>query len=143
MSVISTLWKINCFILPQNEWGYDMRRGMNVSWESLGQYTTDLLGDEAVRKIDAHDTRNPLFLYVAHLAVHSANQYQFLEAPQIIVDKFNYIEDKNRRIFAGNYHTIINTNGFSFLYSRMVKYLYTYSMICTRSDALEIGRIRW
>ena len=42
----------------------------------------------------------PLFLYLAHLAVHSANTYSPLQAPKEIVDHFKYIQDENRRKFA-------------------------------------------
>lgn len=82
-------------------WGYDMRRGKNVSWESYGHYTTDLITDEAVELIRQHEQHSPMFLYVAHLAVHSANDYQFLEAPEYVIKKFDYIKNENRRTFAG------------------------------------------
>lgn len=78
-----------------------MRRGMNVSWESFGSYMTDLVTGEAETIIKSHDPKTPLFLYVAHLAVHSANSYQHLEAPEEIIKKFDYIVDINRRKFAG------------------------------------------
>lgn len=78
-----------------------MRRGMNVSLESFGQYSTDLFTEEAVNVIESHNTSDPLFLYVAHLAVHSANMYQFLQAPKEIIKKFSYIKDVNRRTYAG------------------------------------------
>lgn len=84
-----------------------MRRGMNVSWESYGFYTTDLISAEAVKHIKGHDSKSPMFLYVAHLAVHSANQYQYLQAPDEVIRKFSYIKDKNRRTFAGK------NNGYS------------------------------
>lgn len=74
---------------------------MNVSWESFGNYTTDLITNEAKTLIRSHDSKAPMFLYVSHLAVHSANPYQFLQAPKDIIKKFDYIKDKNRRIFAG------------------------------------------
>ncbi len=86
----------------QSMWGYDMRRGLNVSWESFGHYSTDLFTDESIKIIESHNTSSPLFLYMAHLAVHSANPYQFLEAPREIIEKFDYIKEKDRRIFAGN-----------------------------------------
>lgn len=87
-------------------WGYDMRRGMNVSWDSFGKYSTDLFTEESVHIIKSHDVSKPLFLYVAHLAVHSANMYQFLQAPKNVIKKFDYIKDLNRRIYAGTYtHT--------------------------------------
>lgn len=43
----------------------------------------------------------PLFLYVAHLAVHAANAGKLLEAPQEEIDKFRHIIDPNRRTYAG------------------------------------------
>jgi len=88
-------------------WGYDMRRGMNVSWESYGHYTTDLITDEAVSRIRNHDPSSPMFLYVAHLAVHSANSYQFLEAPEYVIKKFDYIKNQNRRTFAGDFNNLM------------------------------------
>ncbi|XP_059472307.1 arylsulfatase B [Neocloeon triangulifer] len=81
-------------------WGYDMRRGMNVSYDSRGKYTTTLLTEEAVKVVHHHNTSEPLFLYLSHLATHSANPYLPLQAPDDVVKKFSYIEDKNRRIFA-------------------------------------------
>ena len=62
-----------CFL--QDGWGYDFRRNLSVAWEDYGHYATDLFTDEAVSIIQKHsDAANasPLFLYLAHLAVHSA-----------------------------------------------------------------------
>ncbi|XP_071545951.1 arylsulfatase B isoform X6 [Panulirus ornatus] len=66
-----------------------------------GKYTTDLFTAEAVEIINEHNTSQPLFLYLAHLAVHSGNPYAPLQAPEEVVKKFSYIEDENRRKFAG------------------------------------------
>jgi hypothetical protein len=74
---------------------------MNVHWASYGHYTTDLFTEEAVRIILQHGETRPLFLYLAHLATHSANPYRPLQAPADIVNKFSYIADEQRRIFAG------------------------------------------
>jgi hypothetical protein len=74
---------------------------MNVHWASYGHYTTDLFSEEAVRVILQHDDKQPLFLYLAHLATHSANPYRPLQAPANFVNKFSYIADGQRRIFAG------------------------------------------
>jgi hypothetical protein len=38
---------------------------------------------------------------LAHLATHSANPYRPLQAPADFVNKFRYIADEQRRIFAG------------------------------------------
>ena len=49
---------------------------MSVAWSDYGKYATDIFTDEAVETINNHgnaNTTQPLFLYLAHLAVHSAN----------------------------------------------------------------------
>ena len=81
------------FSLLQQGWGYDFRRGLNVSWEDYGTYATDIFTDEAIKIINSHgntdqdlevnflkaNDETPLFLYLAHLAVHSANTYSPLQ----------------------------------------------------------------
>lgn len=86
---------------PVDGWGYDFRRNMSVAWANYGKYATDLFTEEAVSTISKHNESQPLFLYLAHLAVHSANTYSPLQAPKEVVAKFNYIKDSNRRTFAG------------------------------------------
>ena len=78
-----------------------MRRNMEVDRSVFGNYTTRLLSDEAVAVISNHDVSSPLFLYIAHLAVHSANPYSPLQAPQETVNLFSHIKDLERRRFAG------------------------------------------
>lgn len=73
---------------------------------NTGKYSTDLFTDEAVNIISHHNTSQPLFLYLAHLAVHSGNPYAPLQAPADIVEKFSYIDDENRRKFAGEYNEV-------------------------------------
>lgn len=82
-------------------WGYDMRRNMNVAHDAYGKYSTDLFTEEAVNVIRQHNKSQPLFLYLAHLAVHSGNPYAPLQAPSDVVAKFSYIKDEKRRTFAG------------------------------------------
>ena len=50
--------------------------------------------------INAHDTSKPMFMYLAHQAVHNANGNQLIQAPQDVINKFKHIKDKRRRIFA-------------------------------------------
>lgn len=70
-----------------------------------GKYTTDLFTEEAVNVIRQHNKSQPLFLYLAHLAVHSGNPYAPLQAPSEVVAKFSYIKDEKRRKFAGKQYT--------------------------------------
>jgi arylsulfatase A-like enzyme len=59
-------------------------------------YTTTLLGDDAVRLIERHDSAKPLYLYLAFNAVHTPYQ-----APKEYVDRFPNIADPTRRTYAG------------------------------------------
>lgn len=76
--------------------GYDLHRGLNASWENKGKYSTDVFTEEAETIISAHDVEQPLFLYLAYTAPHAP-----LQAPASIVNKFSYIKNQKRRIFAG------------------------------------------
>lgn len=82
-------------------WGFDIRRNMDVAFDLHGQYTTDIITTESVRIIHSHNTSVPLFLYVAHAAVHSGNPYNPLPAPDSTTSKFTQISDYNRRKYAG------------------------------------------
>lgn len=81
-------------------WGLDMRRGFDVAYDLHGKYTTDVITNEAVKIIHNRNSSHPLFLYVAHTAVHSSNPYSPLPAPDDTVAKISNIEDFNRRKFA-------------------------------------------
>jgi arylsulfatase A-like enzyme len=78
-------------------------RGGLVDWQRNGKflkeqgYYTELIGNDAVRIIETHDTAKPLFLYVASLAPHAPYQ-----APQKYVDAYKEtIKDPMRRTYAG------------------------------------------
>lgn len=81
-------------------WGLDMRRNFDVAYDLHGKYTTDVITSEAVKRIQTRNASQPLFLYVAHTAVHSSNSYSPLPAPDETVGKIKNIDDYNRRKFA-------------------------------------------
>ena len=56
---------------------------------------------EAREIINRYDGGNPLFLYVAHQAVHVGNGDDPLQVPQKYVKQFAEIKDRSRRTFAG------------------------------------------
>ena len=58
-------------------------------------YDTQLFGADAVRVINAHDTKSPLFLYLAFTAPHTPYQ-----APQNYLDRYSGIADASRRAYA-------------------------------------------
>jgi arylsulfatase A-like enzyme len=58
-------------------------------------YVTQLLGTDAVKLIDGHDPKTPLFLYLTFTAPHAPYQ-----APQEYLDRYKHIADPNRRAYA-------------------------------------------
>ncbi|KAL3267354.1 hypothetical protein HHI36_011485, partial [Cryptolaemus montrouzieri] len=81
-------------------WGLDMRKDMDLAKDLHGKYSTDIFTNRAVKVIDDHDKEKPLFLYVAHAAVHSGNSYNPLPAPDGYISKFSYIKNYTRQRFA-------------------------------------------
>ncbi|MBI1374766.1 MAG: sulfatase-like hydrolase/transferase [Phycisphaera sp.] len=59
-------------------------------------YTTQLIGDDAVRYIGEQDPTKPFYLYLTFNAPHTPYQ-----APQEYVDRYKNIEEPTRRIYAG------------------------------------------
>jgi arylsulfatase I/J len=58
-------------------------------------YDTQLFGEDAVRLINEHDTKTPLFIYLAFTAPHTPYQ-----APQNYLGKYKAIADPLRRAYA-------------------------------------------
>ena len=58
-------------------------------------YVTELLGADAVKLINGHDPKVPLFLYLTFTAPHAPYQ-----APQAYLDRYKEIEDPTRRAYA-------------------------------------------
>lgn len=77
-----------------------MRDNFDVSYETKGQYATDLFTDKAVDLIQKHNSNTPLFLLLSHLAPHTGNSYATLQAPADDIARFGYIQDKDRRTYA-------------------------------------------
>ena len=73
--------------------GLDWHRDDKVLHEE--GYTTNLIGQEAVRLIEAHDTKKPLFLYVPFNAPHAP-----LEGLEEYLKQYTQIGDKKRQTYA-------------------------------------------
>jgi arylsulfatase A-like enzyme len=58
-------------------------------------YVTQLLGHDATRLIENHDSKSPLFLYLAFTAPHAPYQ-----APREYLDRYKHIADPSRRAYA-------------------------------------------
>ncbi|XP_025082392.1 arylsulfatase B-like isoform X1 [Pomacea canaliculata] len=85
-----------------DQWGLDFRRDMQVLYNYTGLYSTDLFTQEAVSIINRHNKSEPLFLYLPYQSVHSGNadSPNPLQAPQAYINRFPYIENMQRRIYA-------------------------------------------
>ncbi|XP_020620378.1 arylsulfatase I-like isoform X2 [Orbicella faveolata] len=81
-------------------WGLDLRNNTTPVRDEWGHYGTDLFAEQAVDVINAHDTSKPMFMYLAHQAVHNANSHQSIQAPKDVINRFKHIKDERRRIFA-------------------------------------------
>ncbi|XP_057307958.1 arylsulfatase J-like [Hydractinia symbiolongicarpus] len=86
-------------------WGLDLHKdtpstSKNV-WTQWGNYSSNMYSHEAVDRIKGHNLSEPMFLYVAYQAVHSANLVEDpLQAPQKWIDKFKHIKHNGRRKYA-------------------------------------------
>jgi len=58
-------------------------------------YVTELLGNDAVRLIEGHDPKTPLFIYLTFTAPHAPYQ-----APKAYLDQYAGIADPSRRAYA-------------------------------------------
>ena len=58
-------------------------------------YVTQLWGNDAVARINAHDLTTPLFLYLAFTAPHAPYQ-----APEAYLNQYSHIQDPTRRAYA-------------------------------------------
>ncbi|XP_026682470.1 uncharacterized protein LOC103513493 isoform X2 [Diaphorina citri] len=92
-------------------WGLDMRRDLEPAWDLHGKYSTDVFTAEAVDIIHNHSTDEPLFLYLAHAATHSANPYEPLQAPDHYLNIHRHIEDFKRSKFAAILHKLDESVG--------------------------------
>ncbi|GFR70811.1 arylsulfatase [Elysia marginata] len=107
------------------QWGLDFRRDKQLLWNCTGLYSTTLFRDEAVRIINQHNESEPLFLYLPFQAVHSGNgNGVHLQAPKSYIDKFSYIQNKDRRTYAGPSKHFIATQVASML-KRLSEYATT------------------
>ncbi|XP_037500238.2 arylsulfatase B-like [Rhipicephalus sanguineus] len=76
-----------------------------------GTYSTQAFTDEAKHIIANHNVEEPLFLYLSYQAVHSTCEDTKPEAPQETVDKYSYITNYNRSVFAGALHVLDHSVG--------------------------------
>lgn len=87
------------FVDGHNLSGYDLRSQTETVFGN-GTYATRLFAQKSVEFIQEHDLIHPMLMVAAHLAPHSANAADPLQAPDEVIEKFRYIQDPARRIYA-------------------------------------------
>lgn len=88
-------------ITYENHTGLDFWLNTDPVWSVNGTYSTTLYTERA-RHITANRNKaKPLFLMLSYQAVHGADIEGLPQAPQENVDKFPYIGEQKRTIFAG------------------------------------------
>jgi len=79
--------------------GFDWHRDDKANYDK--GYTTNLIGDEAVRIVEQQETDKPLFLYVPFNAPHSP-----LQSPDEYLQRYASIGDKKRQAYAAMVHCL-------------------------------------
>lgn len=82
--------------LNQTRCALDLREGEEVATAYTGAYSTELFSERAVNIIQKHNSKQPLFLYVAMQAIHGP-----LQVPQRYLTPYSFIKDHNRQVYAG------------------------------------------
>ncbi|XP_015930738.1 arylsulfatase B [Parasteatoda tepidariorum] len=82
-------------------YGVDLQDNATPVKNMRGRYATEVFTEKAVNFIENHNESFPLFLYMAHLAPHTGNDYMPLQAPLRLIYKNAQIQDPKRRIYAG------------------------------------------
>ena len=82
-------------------WGLDLHDNGKPVQNQWGNYSTEMYTAIGIDKIRKHNISEPLFLYLAYQAVHSANRRADpIQAPDYWIKKFNHIKNIGRRKFA-------------------------------------------
>jgi len=79
--------------------GFDWHRNDKVNRDE--GYATTLLGNEAVRVIEKHDAKTPLFLYMPFNAPHSP-----LQALPEHLKQYDHVKDPTRRSYSAMVHAV-------------------------------------
>ncbi|KAL1485818.1 hypothetical protein MTO96_031728, partial [Rhipicephalus appendiculatus] len=102
------------YLGPTRSPGLDMRRNLFLARNDSGRYFTELLTQEALEVIENHPVDKPLFLYLAHLAPHSAGPQDPLQVPDKYIEQYRDIGSTERMKYAGMVSTLDESVGLVF-----------------------------
>ncbi|XP_054166355.1 arylsulfatase B-like [Oppia nitens] len=81
--------------------GLDIHRNLDMVYDAVGNYSTIYYKHRCLDVIDKHDpSTGPMFLYMAHQAVHAVDLSDVIEAPEKYIDMIGNIRNKRRRTLA-------------------------------------------
>ncbi|XP_055385575.1 arylsulfatase B-like [Condylostylus longicornis] len=81
--------------------GHDLWKNTEQVYDKNGTYATDIITNEAINVIRNHNVNEkPLFLIINHLAPHTGDEDDPMQAPKDEIDKFTHITDLNKRTYA-------------------------------------------
>ncbi|XP_062979388.1 arylsulfatase I [Elgaria multicarinata webbii] len=75
--------------------GYDLHDGENVAWEQSGKYSTFLYTQRVNKILASHNSKDPIFIYVAFQAVHTP-----LQSPKEYIYRYRSMGNVARRKYA-------------------------------------------
>lgn len=80
-----------------------MHEKFDSAWKDRGKYATELFTQKAEKIIENHNSQDPLFLFLSHLAPHTGENGTELGVPDVNVtnSKYSYIKNPRRRLYAG------------------------------------------
>ncbi|XP_055355360.1 arylsulfatase B-like isoform X2 [Paramacrobiotus metropolitanus] len=81
--------------------GFDLWDGFIPATNCKGQYLTDIFTDRAMQRISQHNFDKPLFLYLAHMAPHWANEHDPVQTTDEYINRFPHIHHEGRQKYAG------------------------------------------
>ncbi|XP_029826470.2 arylsulfatase B-like [Ixodes scapularis] len=93
--------KFSMVVDNDTELGLDFWNDTTPVRDQGGHYSTRLFTERALSLIKDHDVNKPLFLFMAHQAVHCGDCLVGMKAPASSAAHFPYIHDSNRSIHAG------------------------------------------
>ncbi|KAH7966231.1 hypothetical protein HPB49_014689 [Dermacentor silvarum] len=93
-------------ITHENHTGLDFWLNTEPLFAENGSYSTTLYTERAQYLIRNRNKSKPFFLMLSHQSPHGAGEPEPFQAPQENVDKFPYIGEKNRTIYAAVEHEV-------------------------------------
>nr|XP_022905949.1 arylsulfatase J-like [Onthophagus taurus] len=98
--------------MAQNDFlGYDLHKNNETCYDATNRYILDVLNEKVIEIIENHNENEPLFLMISHLAPHVGENGTELPVKNQteVNNKFNFIEDEERRRYADIVQTLDST----------------------------------